>query len=101
MPGEVVWWLGKPGGQPESAHRLRKLMVRGTHWRWTLAVLGDVRRDPEIRVILSPNCNQFNHRIKESLDNANFVADGEGEFDSMYLEDIEDADPWVYAKQMT
>ena len=34
----------------------------------------------------------FSHHIKESLDDANFVVDGEGEFDSMYLEDIEDMD---------
>ena len=32
--------------------------------------------------------DQFNHCIDESLDNANFIVDGEGEFDSMYLEDI-------------
>ena len=34
--------------------------------------------------------DQFNHCINESLDDANFIVDGEGGFDSMYLEDIED-----------
>ena len=32
MPGEVVWWLGKPGGRAESVHRLRKLMVGAMCW---------------------------------------------------------------------
>ena len=50
-------WLGKPGGRLESAHRLRKLMVGATRWLQALTVLGDVRRDPEIRGILSPNCD--------------------------------------------
>ena len=49
-------WLGKPGGRLESAHRLKKLMVGATRWLQALTVLGDVRRDPEIRGILSPNC---------------------------------------------
>ena len=31
-------------------------------------------------------------RLKSHLMNADFVVDGEGEFDSMYLEDIEDTD---------
>jgi hypothetical protein len=31
----------------------------------------------------------FNHQLEESLDNANFMIDGEGEFDSMYLHNID------------
>jgi hypothetical protein len=34
--------------------------------------------------------DKFNRRLEESLDDANFVVEGEGEFDSMYLEDIDD-----------
>ena len=52
-------WLGNPGGRLESAHRLKKLMVGATRWLQALTVLGDVRRDPEIRGILSPNCNPW------------------------------------------
>ena len=39
--------MGKPGGRPESAHRLRKLMVGATRWLQALTVLLDVRREPE------------------------------------------------------
>ena len=46
VPGEVVLWLGKPGGWPESAHRLRKLMVGVMHWLQALKVLEDVRMEP-------------------------------------------------------
>ena len=46
MPGEVFWLVGKPGGQPESVHRLRKLMVERTRWRRLLVVLEDVRKEP-------------------------------------------------------
>jgi hypothetical protein len=33
---------------------------------------------------------EFNHRLEESLDNANFMIDGKGKFDSIYLDDIDD-----------
>ena len=48
VPGEVVWWLGKPGGWLESVHRLRKLMVGETHWLQALMVCEDVRREPRM-----------------------------------------------------
>jgi hypothetical protein len=32
----------------------------------------------------------FNHRIETSLDDDNFIDDGEGEFDNLYLQDIDD-----------
>ena len=32
----------------------------------------------------------FNHRLEGSPDDANFMIDGEGNFDSMYLDDIDD-----------
>ena len=40
--------------------------------------------------------DEFNRRLEESLDDANFVIEGEGEFESMYLDDIEeDENPGV------
>ena len=36
--------------------------------------------------------DQFNQRLEESLDDANFAIDGKGEFKSMYLEDVDDDD---------
>jgi glycerate kinase len=32
----------------------------------------------------------FNQTLETSLNDANFIIDGEGEFDSLYLQDIED-----------
>jgi glycerate kinase len=32
----------------------------------------------------------FNHQLEESLDDANFMIDGEGKFDSTYLDDVDD-----------
>jgi hypothetical protein len=43
-------------------------------------------------VEIKAEIDRFNRQIEESLDDANFVVDGESEFDSMYLEDIEDTD---------
>jgi hypothetical protein len=34
--------------------------------------------------------NTFNEQLAASLDDANFIVDGEGEFDSLYLQDIDD-----------
>jgi hypothetical protein len=39
---------------------------------------------------------EFNHQLEESLDDANFMINGEGKFDSMYLDDIDgDVNPGV------
>ena len=51
-----------------------------------------VTQDDYLQVEIQAEINQFNRWIEESLDDANFVVDGEGEFDSMYLKDIEDMD---------
>ena len=51
-----------------------------------------VTQDDYLQAEIKAEIDWFNHRIKASLDDANFVVDGEGEFDSMYLEDIEDMD---------
>ena len=40
--------------------------------------------------------NHFNEKIEESLNDANFMVDGEGDFESMYLEDMdEDSNPGI------
>jgi hypothetical protein len=33
---------------------------------------------------------EFNHQLKASLDDDNFIINGNGEFDSLYLEDTND-----------
>ena len=40
--------------------------------------------------------NHFNEKLEESLNDANFMVDGEGDFESMYLEDMdEDSNPGI------
>ena len=51
-----------------------------------------VTRDDYLQVEIKAEIDQFNRRIEESLDDANFIVDGKGEFDSMYLDDREDTD---------
>ena len=46
VPGEMFWLVSKPGGQPESVHRLRKLIMEETQWQWLLVVLEDIRKGP-------------------------------------------------------
>ena len=47
-------------------------------------------RDDYLQAEIKAEIDHFNRRIDISLDDANFIVDGEGEFDSMYLEDTED-----------
>ena len=49
-----------------------------------------VTRDDYLQVEIKVEIDWFNRCINESLDDANFVVDGKGEFDSMYLEDIKE-----------
>jgi hypothetical protein len=49
-----------------------------------------VTRDDYLQTDKKAEIEAFNCRLEESLDNANFMIDGEGEFDSMYLDDIDD-----------
>ena len=51
-----------------------------------------VTRDDYLQAEIKTEINRFNCWIEESLDDANFIVDDEGEFDSMYLEDTEDTD---------
>ena len=43
--------------------------------------------------------DEFNQRLEETLDDTNFIIKGEGEFKSMYLDDIkDDVNPGVALK---
>jgi hypothetical protein len=48
-----------------------------------------VIRDSYLQVDKKSEINKFNRRLEESLDDTNFIVEGEGEFESMYLDDIE------------
>ena len=55
-----------------------------------------VTRDDYLQTDKRAEIEEFNRRLEESLDDANFVIEGEGEFESMYLDDIEeDENPGV------
>ena len=55
-----------------------------------------VTRDDYLQADKKAEIEEFNHRLEESLDDTNFVVKGKGEFDSMYLDDIDDdANPGI------
>jgi hypothetical protein len=49
-----------------------------------------VIRNHYLQVDKRKQIDDFNLRLEASLDNANFIIDGKGEFDSLYLQDIDD-----------
>jgi hypothetical protein len=49
-----------------------------------------VTRDAFLQTDKKAEIDEFNCQLDASLDDANFVINGEGEFDSMYLDDIDD-----------
>jgi hypothetical protein len=55
------------------------------------------RRDDNLQADKKAAIEEFNRKIEESLDNANFITDGNGKYDTWYLEDIEyeDLNPGV------
>jgi hypothetical protein len=61
-----------------------------------------VTRDDYLQTDKRAEIDAFNWRLEESLYDANFVVDGEGEFDSMHLDNIkDDENPGVaYANDM-
>jgi hypothetical protein len=55
-----------------------------------------VTRDDYLQADKKAEIDEFNRKLEESLDDANFIVEGEGEFESMYLDDIEeDENPGV------
>ena len=49
-----------------------------------------VTRDDYLQADKKAEIDEFNCRLEESLNDANFIVEGEGKFESMYLDDIED-----------
>ena len=49
-----------------------------------------VTRDDYLQEDKKAEIEEFNRRLEESLSDANFVIEGEGEFDSMYLDNVDD-----------
>jgi hypothetical protein len=49
-----------------------------------------VTRDDYLQADKKSEIKEFIQRLEESLDDAKFMVEGEGEFESMYLDDIDD-----------
>ena len=103
---DLVWWLDRLT-KPNFTDNTRQL----AHWLgishrvgsdlsyWLITESGKVisktsvehvTRDDYLQADKKAEIEAFNRRLEESLDDANFMIDGEGEFDSMYLDDIDD-----------
>jgi hypothetical protein len=55
-----------------------------------------VTRDDYLQADKKAEIDEFNRKLDETLDDANFIIEGDGEFESMYLEDIDyDMNPGV------
>jgi hypothetical protein len=51
-----------------------------------------VTRDDYLQADKKTEIEEFNRRLDDALDDANFIIDGNGEYDTWYLDDIEDED---------
>ena len=87
--GWLAWWLGV---SHQVSSDLSYWVITESSKIISKTSVEHVTQDDYLQAEIKAEIDQFNHHIKESLDDANFVVNGKGEFDSMYLEDIEDAD---------
>jgi hypothetical protein len=104
---DLVWWLDRPTKPNFTDHVRRLARWIGVSHRvgsdmsyWLITESGKiisktsvehVIRDDYLQADKRKEIDEFNLRLEASLDDANFIVDGEGEFDSLYLqEDIDD-----------
>ena len=103
---DLVWWLDRPT-KPNITDETRRL----AHWLgishrvgsdlsyWLITASGKiisktsvehVTRDDYLLADKKKEIEDFNSQLEESLNDANFMVEGEGEFESMYLSDIKE-----------
>jgi hypothetical protein len=104
---DLVWWLDRPTKPnftnitPRLARWLGVSHRVGSDLRsyWLITKSGKVisktsvehvTRDDYLQADKKVEIETFNAQLAASLDDANFIIDGEGEFDSLYLQDIDD-----------
>ena len=104
---DLVWWLLDRPVKPNVTDVMQRLArwlgvshrVGSDMSYWLITENGKiisktsvehVTRDDYLQTDKKVEINEFNRKLKEALDDANFIIEGEGEFESMYLEDIED-----------
>ena len=103
---DLVWWLDRPmkPNFMDNTHQLacwlgilHRVGLDLSYWLITESgkiisktSVEHVTHDDYLQTDKKVEIEAFNRRLEESLDDANFMIDGEGEFDSMYLDDIND-----------
>jgi hypothetical protein len=103
---DLVWWLDQPTKLNFTDHTRRLAQWLGvlrrvgsdlSYWLITdsskiisKTSVEHVTHDNYLQTEKKAEIDEFNKKIDESLANANFAIKGEGEFDSMYLDDIDD-----------
>jgi hypothetical protein len=109
---DLVWWLERAEKPNITDYTRRLARWLGVSHRvgsdlcyWLITESGKiiaktsvehVTRDDYLQVDKKAEIDEFNRRLGESLNDANFAIEGEGEFKSMYLDDIEeDENPGV------
>ena len=108
----LVWWLDR-SDKPNFTENTRRLArwlgvshrVGSDLSYWLITESGKiisktsvehVTRDDYLQEDKKAEIEEFNRRLEESLNDDNFMIEGEGEFDSMYLDDIDnDENPGV------
>jgi hypothetical protein len=109
---DLVWWIDRPY-KPDITDDVRRLArwlgvshrVGSDMCYWLITESGQivsktsvehVTRDDYLPADTKKKIEDFNAKLEERLDDANFVIDGDGEFDTMYLEDMDyDDNPGV------
>jgi hypothetical protein len=103
---DLVWWLDRSTKPNFTDHTRRLARWLGVSHRvgsdlsyWLITESGKiisktsvehVTRDDYLQADQKAIIDTFNTQLGESLDDANFMVDGEGEFESMYLDDVDD-----------
>ena len=103
---DLVWWFDRPNKPNFTDDNRRLARWLGISHRvgsdlsyWLITESGKiisktsvehVTRDDYLQADKKKEIESFNSKLEERLDDANFMVEGEGEFDSMYLEDIDD-----------
>jgi hypothetical protein len=103
---DLIWWLDRPT-KPNFTDITRRLArwlgvlhrVGSDLSYWLITESGkvisktsveNVTRDDYLQADKKLEIETFNDRLAMSLDDANFIVKGEGEFDSLYLQDIDE-----------
>jgi Reverse transcriptase (RNA-dependent DNA polymerase) len=103
---DLVWWLDR-ANKPnftDSSRRLARWLgvshrVGSDLCYWLITESGKiiaktsvehVTRSDYLEADKKADIDKFNQQLEESLSDENFIIEGEGEFESMYLDDIDD-----------